>query len=90
MVGELRVIQAIELVLTGYAVFSDRKPVFEIEDSPEVSDVGRLVKRLESEAEKAMATAGKSLYSNANGGFVDVVSPSHVRSHATILLLAMF
>ncbi|KAF3927354.1 hypothetical protein ABW21_db0203675 [Orbilia brochopaga] len=57
--------------------FTDRRPVFEIEDAPEVSEVGRLMRRLESEAEKVMATDGKSLYSNSNGGFVDTVSPVH-------------
>ncbi|KAJ6262710.1 hypothetical protein Dda_1266 [Drechslerella dactyloides] len=57
--------------------FFDRSPIFEIENMPEVSEVGRLNRRLESEAEKVMATDAKSLYSNSNGGFVDTVSPAH-------------
>ncbi|KAK6332810.1 hypothetical protein TWF696_002832 [Orbilia brochopaga] len=58
-------------------VFMDRKPIFEIDDTPAVSEVGRLMKRLETEAEKVMATNAKFLYSNSNGGFVDTVSPAH-------------
>ncbi|EWC45236.1 hypothetical protein DRE_05963 [Drechslerella stenobrocha 248] len=50
---------------------------FEIDDVPEFGDVGRLVKRLESESEHAMGSQGRSLYSNSNGGFVGVVSPAH-------------
>ncbi|KAK6330234.1 hypothetical protein TWF730_004729 [Orbilia blumenaviensis] len=48
---------------------------FEIEDSPSFADVGTLLKKLESQAGNVMESAEKSLYSNAKGGFVDIISP---------------
>ncbi|KAK6533133.1 hypothetical protein TWF281_007288 [Arthrobotrys megalospora] len=55
--------------------FWTESPSFEIEDSPPFSDVGTLLKKLESQAGNVMGSSAKSLYSNAKGGFVDVVSP---------------
>ncbi|EGX49615.1 hypothetical protein AOL_s00078g104 [Orbilia oligospora ATCC 24927] len=55
--------------------FWTETPTFEIEDSPPFTDVGTLLKKLESQAGNMMESEEKSLYSNAKGGFVDVVSP---------------
>ncbi|KAK6505386.1 hypothetical protein TWF481_007291 [Arthrobotrys musiformis] len=55
--------------------FWSESPTFEIEDSPPFSDVGTLLKKLESQAGNVMESEEKSLYSNSKGGFVDVVSP---------------
>ncbi|KAF3919497.1 hypothetical protein ABW20_dc0100702 [Dactylellina cionopaga] len=55
--------------------FWNESPTFEVEDAPLFSDVGSLVKSLESQTEDILTSDAKSLYSNSNGGFVDVVSP---------------
>ncbi|KAF3938501.1 hypothetical protein ABW19_dt0205991 [Dactylella cylindrospora] len=56
--------------------FWDESPSFTVEDSPPFSDIGSLIKALSAQTENIIDSAAKSLYSNANGGFVTVVSPS--------------
>ncbi|KAF3905555.1 hypothetical protein AA313_de0205247 [Arthrobotrys entomopaga] len=55
--------------------FWKESPNFEIEDSPSFDDMSSMVKRLESQAENVIDSDAKTLYSNSDGGFVDVISP---------------